>query len=195
MTSTPVQKRQVWKRLHDTAIVRGIFVLLLLIGAISARILLTEAPDGVAGSPHPDFPRMFVGADKGAGQAEVLGQYPLLLLCAILGFIASLIHLGIPENRRSNFTRIFIYSAFLLQCAVVAAFWFLYQEASLKGWSPMAASFPVPTAIFLYLTYPVLCLYGLLYVVKFKTLMWPAESEAAFNDLLDEMNSIPEEER
>lgn len=164
-------------------------------GFITLLILTTPAPDGVAGTPHPIFPKMFVGAEKGQGQAQVLGVLPLALMISILGFVGGLIHLGIPESKRDRFVQVYFGVAVLIQIGVVTSFWYGYEAASLKGWSSMIASFPVPTAIFLYCLYPALCLYGVLYVVKFRTYVLPPETEADFAALVEEMKAIPEDER
>lgn len=179
----------------DDGTMMTVFAALLLMGAITVLILLHSVPDGVTGVPHPENPKMFMGAAKGAAQPFVLGLLPYLLLVSILVFVQRLMLLGIPAGQRTRGVRLFLAIALVAQIGVVTAFWFTYQEASMKGWAPMAGAFPMPTAIFLYCFYPVLAFYIFLYVVKFKSVVLSPETEAAFKDLVTEMKSIPETER
>ena len=158
-------------------------------------ILTTEMPEGITGTAHPSYPKMFMGAEKGEGQAEVLGLLPLLLLIVMLGFFGTLIHLGIPLKRRGVLSRLVVGIATGLQIGLVAALWYVYREASFKGWAPMAGSFPMPTAIFLYFLYPVFGLFVVAYIVKFRTLVYPPDSETAYKALVAEMKNVPVAER
>lgn len=182
-------------RRDDAIVTRWILVGLVLMILPVLAVLFVGMPEGGAGIPHPTIEKMNLGAPEDARVTSVLGWAPYLTLIFGLMMVNGLIFLGIAERLRTLPIRILFGVVFLIQAGVVSLFWFSYLDASKAGWAPLAMGFPFPTAVFFFAFYPALCLYCTLYVVKFRSLILPLDHEAEFEELVEAMKDIPEEER
>ena len=157
---------------------------LLMLMVIGIATLVPESP-GVYGSPHPDFPGMLHG---GPGPERHDGILWIGWMFGLLQ-IALFVTLMIIGARRAGRPR--GATAPLLLCGVIqAAVWtsivLTYRGSIQDGAGPFILAFPIPSAILLYVLWPLMGLFTLCFVIGFKRWVLSDEDLAAFERLAAE---------
>ena len=129
-------------------------------------VLMSDAPPGAAGVPHPDYPSMLRGGDGEARLAPVrfaswtMGLLQITFFVALLAFGAWR-KVPFPFERRVLWVGAAVYAAFYL--AMVLA----YDAYATAGSGSLVLSFPVPTAFMLYGVGFAPCIFIALYLFRF----------------------------
>lgn len=160
-----------------------VFVLLLLYGALLVAAFLTPPPDGSHGAAHPDFATMLTGGDPQRHAPTLwlgwgVGLTQILLTSAMIalgmrrpgdGFAGDLRGLGKPLMGGT------------LLYAVVWTFLILTYQGSMDGGSgTLYLALPAPTAVMIYLLWPVPLVFAAFFVFGFRRWVLSEEDQEAF---------------
>ncbi len=139
-------------------------------------------PDGPTGWEHPDYPGMRLGGE-GEARFETIAAPAFAYGVLTIVFFVSLLGLALrPNRRRAAFP--WLAGGGALCVAVFIALMTSYRNfAADRGMGDFVLGFPQPSAIMLYLLWPVPLVFMALYLYYFDRWIWSAEDEEKFAEL------------
>jgi len=165
------------------------FVLALAAGVVA--LALIDEPPGLSGRAHPGLSTLRQGGD-GAARHQPILLAGWLFGCGVIGCFSALVHFGAVHGRGRR------QLAILLKCVTVLYLgcwsWLVWAySASLDDVAPdLILTLPRPTAIMVFVFWPVSMLFGALFVIGFDRWVLSAEEEAAFRHLVERYRSAEE---
>ncbi|WP_417462454.1 hypothetical protein [Kordiimonas sp.] len=162
------------------------FAFLLAIASITIFILLSDPPPGAVGVAHETISGMKLGGD-GAARLATVGLAPFYFQIAVIAFAGTLLYMGIAERRRDTTLRLT-----LATFTGVAMFvWYMlysgYEAYLETGQTDVVFGFPVPVTWMFWGIWGSFVVFDLFYVFAFRRYFLPAEDEAAFHALVEEL--------
>lgn len=164
------------------------FACLLAIATITIFILMSEPPPGATGIAHDTISGMKLGGD-GAARLETIGRAPFYFQLGVIAFAGTLLYIGVAERRRDKTLRavLAIFTGFAMFV------WFMlysgYEAYLATGQTDVVFGFPVPTNWMFWGIWGSFVVFDLFYVFAFRRYFLPAEDEAAFQALVDELKA------
>ena len=138
-----------------------------------------------AGSAHPDYPTMLQGGNGAERFAPVAMPALLFALLSVTLFVGMLA-LGIGDGERLKRARWHLLVPFVLFLLMFVMLFRSYGSyAEDPGATQLFLGFPAPSAWMLYGVWTVPFVFALLYVVRFKELIYSDEDEARFKALVE----------
>lgn len=163
-----------------------VLALLLIIASITIFILLSPAPDGATGAPHPDIAGMALGGD-GAAKLSAIGKAPYYFQCAVILLSGMLLYMGVAPHRRDSLLKL----CFAAGTGFALFVWFMlyagYEDYLLTGETDIVFGFPLPTNWMFWGIWGSFAAFDLFYVVFFRRYFLPHDDEAAFDALVREV--------
>lgn len=165
-----------------------VFLLLLVIAAITGFVLLSDPPSGATGLAHGTISGMSVGGD-GAARLEPIGRAPFYFQIAVILLASGLLYMGIAEHRRDRLLRLCFAAGVAFALFVWGMLYGGYEAYLLSGETEVVLGFPVPTNWMFWGIWGSFAAFDLFYVVAFRRYFLPREDEEAFNALVREMKN------
>ncbi|MCZ6696403.1 MAG: hypothetical protein O7A63_07685 [Acidobacteria bacterium] len=155
---------------------------LLMLVVIGFAAFVPEIP-GVYGSPHPDFPGMLRGGPGPERHDGILWIGWLFGLLQIALFVTLMI-IGARRGGRPSGATVPLVFCGAIQAAVWTSIVLTYRGAMQDGAGAFILAFPIPSAILLYVLWPLMGLFTLCFVVGFRRWVLSDEDLAAFERLV-----------
>lgn len=165
---------------------RPTWILCAVLAVAGVMIALTaiDEPAGFRGEPHPEFTTMRQGGDAAARHRDLLLP-GWLLGCAVILCFSALVHFGALRGRGRKGLAVLLR---IVTAAYLAAWsWLIWSyRASLSDTAPeLILALPKPTAIMIYVFWPVSMLFSALFVIGFDRWVLTEEEEEAFDRLVE----------
>jgi hypothetical protein len=166
---------------------RLLFAVLAAIAALFlAFAVLPEGPTARA-APHPDYPAMLVGGDGSHGRAVIALSWAFGALQVALFSVLVAMGAGRRALERGLLKP-------LVRGSIVYLFAWTFLVAGYRGWlqgtsDPSLLGLPLPTAMLLFVIWPLPVFYVYLYVRHFKRFVFDEEDAAHLERLASEHRS------
>ena len=160
-----------------------ILIAVLAVGAAILALAFIEEPVALRGKAHPEIPAMRQGGD-GMARHETLLVPGWLLGCTIILFFSAVVHFGALRGRGRERLALLLKLVTVLYLSCWS--WLIWAyRASLDDVAPdLILTLPRPTAIMIFVFWPVSMLFNALFVAGFNRWVLTADEEGAFRRLV-----------
>ncbi|MFC3052609.1 hypothetical protein [Kordiimonas pumila] len=165
-----------------------VFVLLLMLAAITVFVLLSGEPQHATGISSEFARGMKMGGD-GAARLETIGRAPFYFQLVVTGLAGVLLYMGIAPARRDKPLIGFIVLVTFVNLAVWAFLYTGYEAYLQTGETSIAFGFPAPTNWTFWGIWLGYMLFNIFYVIGFRRYFFTHDDEAAFKKLVQECKS------
>lgn len=158
-------------------------LLSLLLLAIGIAWVVPPAP-GVGGGPHPDFSTLSRGGPGAARHASLLPVGWAFGALSILNFV---LLIAFAVRRSDHLQRIgsYLVAGFLIYLGVFTWLMAAYARQMDEPAGILYLGFPLPTAIMLYILFPISTIFNILFVVGFRSWVLTEEDEARYLKIVE----------
>lgn len=164
--------------------VSTVAILILIAMAVCIAIAFAlGAPEGAGGVGHPTIGDMSIGGPGEARHSRVFGVAWAFGACMILLF-STCLALGASKRDKVGGIKIFLFIGAALHLSAFSAVMFAYRPYMVEGTARFVGSFPLPSAIMLYVLWGTPVYFVLLYVIGFKRFIFSEEDEVKFAALV-----------
>ena len=157
-------------------------IVLLLVLAVGIAWFVPE-PEGVSGYAHDDFASMRQGGSGAARHSGLLAVGWAFGVLTILNFVLLVGFGGRRGDRLGSFAWPLVI-AFILYAAAFSWIIVAYREYMIDPSGPLILGFPLPSAIMLYVLYPVSVILNVYFAVGFRRWVLTEEDEARYHALV-----------
>lgn len=165
-----------------------VFALLLVIAGITIFVLTSDVPAGASGTPHPTIAGLSVGGD-GTEKLSAIGKAPYYFQVAVILLAGTLLYMGIPAHRRDRLLRL----CFGVGIAFALFVWVMlfsgYEAYLATGQTRVLFGFPMPTNWMFWGIWGSFAIFDVFYFFAFRRYFLHPDDEAAFNELVREMEA------
>ena len=165
-----------------------VFGLLLAIASVTVFILMSDVPEGATGLAHPTITGMKLGGD-GTARLATIGNAPFYFQILVIAFAGVFLYMGVAERRRDVTLRLTLLGMTAIAIFVWYQLYSGYRAYLETGQTDVVFGFPVPTDWMFWGIWGSFVVFDLFYVFAFRRYFLPFEDEAAFADLVAELES------
>jgi len=165
-----------------------VFALLLVIAGITTFVLLSDAPSGASGAPHPTIRALSLGGD-GTERLSAIGKAPYYFQITVILLAGTLLYMGIPAHRRDRLLRICFGVGIAFALFVWVMLYSGYETYLATGETLVVFGFPVPTNWFFWGIWGSFAAFDVFYAVAFRRYFLHPDDEAAFYELVREVEA------
>jgi len=154
-------------------------------------LALIDEPAALRGSAHPEIAAMRQGGDGLARHGSILLP-GWLLGCAIILCFSAVIHFGALRGHGREPLAALLKVATLLYLSCWSWLVWAYRASLADAAPDLILTLPRPTAIMIFVFWPVSMLFNALFVIGFDRWVLTAEEDAAFQDLVERRRASEE---
>ncbi len=157
-------------------------VLLLLVLSVGIAWVVPES-EGVGGYPHDEFASMRQGGSGAARHGGILALGWAFGVLTILNFVLLVGFGGRHDGRLGSFGWP-LAVAFIAYAGVFSWIIAAYRQYLVDPGGPLVLGFPLPSALMLYVLYPVSMILNVYFAVGFRRWVLTEEDEARYRELV-----------
>lgn len=176
------------KLIHLVKPIHIVFALLLVIAGITLFVLTSDAPSGASGVAHPTLAGLSMGGD-GAAKLSTIGKAPYYFQIMVILLAGTLLYMGIPVHRRDRLLRLCFGVGIAFALFVWVMLYSGYEAYLATGQTRVVFGFPVPTNWMFWGVWGSFAAFDVFYMVAFRRYFLHPDDEAAFNELVKEVEA------
>ena len=165
-----------------------VFALLLVIAGITIFVLTSDVPPGASGAAHPTIAGLSLGGD-GAEKLSTIGKAPYYFQVAVILLAGTLLYMGVPAHRRDRLLRVCFGVGIAFALFVWVMLYSGYEAYLATGQTRVVFGFPMPTNWMFWGVWGSFVLFDLFYMIAFRRYFLHPDDEAAFNELVKEVET------